>query len=120
MKKLLTLSLLSLGLATAAGAAEPLDSLATDGNHVLHEVVVTGTRNATDIRHLPMTISVVGRPQLEGRYQPSILPALTEPPTKRCWPNVWRCYEDLPRCSTAPTRWAASSTSSPDGCRRTA
>ena len=61
--KLLTLPLLSLCLVTTAGAAEPLDSLTTDGDHLLHEVVVTGTRNATDIRHLPMTISVVGRPQ---------------------------------------------------------
>ena len=72
------LPLIALCLGTAAGATEPLDSLTTDGDHVLHEVVVTGTRNATDIRHLPMTISVVGRPQLAGRYQPSILPVLTE------------------------------------------
>lgn len=33
------------------------------------EVVVTGTRNETDIRHLPMTISVVDRKQLENNYQ---------------------------------------------------
>ena len=42
------------------------------------EVVVTGTRNETDIRHLPMTISVVDRKQLESNYQPSVLPTLTE------------------------------------------
>ena len=44
----------------------------------VEEVVVTGTRNETDIRHLPMTISVVGRQNLEHTYQPSVLPALTE------------------------------------------
>ena len=42
------------------------------------EVVVTGTRNETDMRHLPMTISVVDRKQLENNYQPSVLPTLTE------------------------------------------
>lgn len=47
-------------------------------NLTTDEVVVTGTRNETDIRHLPMTISVVGRKQLEANYQPSVLPTLTE------------------------------------------
>ena len=55
----------------------PADSLRLK-SYKLDEVVVTGTRNETDIRHLPMTISVVGRRQLEQTYQPSILPALTE------------------------------------------
>ena len=55
----------------------PADSLRLK-SYKLDEVVVTGTRNETDIRHLPMTISVVGRQQLEQTYQPSILPALTE------------------------------------------
>ena len=80
MKQLL-LSALFLGLAPAAlPAAEPADSLGVREGDMLHEVVVTGTRNATDIRHLPMTISVVGRPQLENRYQPSILPAPVDTP----------------------------------------
>lgn len=42
------------------------------------EVVVTGTRNETDVRHLPMTVSVVNRSQIEKRYEPSLLPVLTE------------------------------------------
>ena len=37
-------------------------------NYAIEEVVVTGTRNETDIRHLPMTISVVKRQQLEQNY----------------------------------------------------
>ena len=47
-------------------------------SYIIDEVVVTGTRNETDIRHLPMTISVVGRQQIEKRYEPSLLPLLTE------------------------------------------
>lgn len=44
----------------------------------LSEVVVTGTRNKTDIRHLPMTVSVVDRPVIEYSNVPSLLPVLTE------------------------------------------
>lgn len=38
--------------------------------------VVTGTRNETDIRHLPMTISVVDRDVLENSRSVSVLPVL--------------------------------------------
>ena len=44
----------------------------------LNDVVVTGTRNSTDIRHLPMTISVVGRATLTQNHRQSLLPTLTE------------------------------------------
>lgn len=44
----------------------------------LGEAVVTGTRNATDIRHLPHTVTVVGRQQLTEYQRPSILPTLME------------------------------------------
>lgn len=54
------------------------DSTQIARNLTTDEVVVTGTRNETDIRHLPMTISVVDRKQLEATYQPSVLPTLTE------------------------------------------
>ena len=30
----------------------------------LQEIVVTGTRNATDVRHLPMTVTIIDRNQL--------------------------------------------------------
>ncbi len=40
----------------------------------LQEVVVTGTRNAVDVRHLPMTVTVLGREKLTEQYQPSVLP----------------------------------------------
>ena len=58
--------------------AETVDTTAVDRNYVLHEVVITGTRNATDIRHLPMTLSFINRSELEKRYEPSLLPTLTE------------------------------------------
>ena len=50
--------------------AQTVDSL------TLGEVVVTGTRNATDVRHLPMTVSVIGREVLTAEHQPSVLPTV--------------------------------------------
>ena len=44
----------------------------------IENVVVTGTRSRTDVRHLPMTVSVVGRPRIESEMQPSLLPMLSE------------------------------------------
>lgn len=44
----------------------------------LDDVVVTGTRNRTDLRHLPMTLSVIGREALTQDYRQSVLPTLTE------------------------------------------
>ncbi len=41
-------------------------------------IVVTGTRNATDSRHLPMNVTVVDREQLTQNQQPNVLPTLTE------------------------------------------
>ena len=74
----LTGSLLALLLLTAPAARGQEDSVRIARNLTTDEVVVTGTRNETDIRHLPMTISVVDRKQLESNYQPSVLPTLTE------------------------------------------
>ena len=44
----------------------------------LQEVVVTGTRNAIDVRHLPMTVTVVGRETLTEQHQPSVLPTVMQ------------------------------------------
>lgn len=65
-------------LSLSTAAAEPADTLSHSGIHPIGEVVVTGTRNRTDIRHLPMTVSVVGRESIERTMQPSLLPVLTE------------------------------------------
>lgn len=63
---------------TAVQAKAQSDTARIARNVVMDEVVVTGTRHETDIRHLPMTVSVVNRSQIEKRYEPSLLPVLTE------------------------------------------
>ena len=42
----------------------------------LQDVVVTGTRNAVDVRHIPFTVNVVGRKTLTENEQPAIFPTL--------------------------------------------
>lgn len=68
------------GITVAAMCILPVTAAAdTFWNEKLDTIsraVVTGTRNETDIRHLPMTISVVGRNVLEGSGQTSVLPVL--------------------------------------------
>lgn len=54
------------------------DSIPQDKRIDIENVVVTGTRSETDLRHLPMTVSVVGRDKIESGRQPSLLPLLTE------------------------------------------
>ena len=58
--------------------AQNADTTSVVRNYAIGEVVVTGTRNATDIRHLSQTVSVVNRNKLEQAMQPSLLPVLTE------------------------------------------
>ena len=52
-------------------ASEPSDS-------ILQEVVITGTRAATDVRHLSQTVNVVDRAAIEETNRTSLLPLLTE------------------------------------------
>ena len=60
-------------------SAQTTDSIRSSGPaHAVEKIVVTGTRHRTDIRHLPMTISVVDRREIESGYQPSLLPTLTK------------------------------------------
>ena len=56
--------------------AEEADSLSV--NRSLGELVVTGTRDETDVRHLSQTVSVIDRSVIEQSLQPSLLPVLTE------------------------------------------
>lgn len=44
----------------------------------LQEVVVTGTRNAVDVRHLPMTVNTIGREKLVEQHQTSVLPTVLQ------------------------------------------
>lgn len=57
---------------TSATAENINDSL------TIQEVVVTGTRMATDARYLPMTVSVIGREQLTEQHQSNILPTVMQ------------------------------------------
>ena len=58
--------------------AESRDSLKTSDINPIERVVVTGTRSETDVRLLPMTVSVVGRKKIDEGFRNSILPSLTE------------------------------------------
>ena len=84
MRTKLLLLFFALGEITASAQTDSLPNItkALNGKLIdpiqIHEVVVTGTRNETDIRHLPMTISVIDRKQIEQSMQPSILPILTQ------------------------------------------
>jgi len=44
----------------------------------MDEIVVTGTRYETDVRHLPKTVSVFNRQKIERNSSPSLLPMLSE------------------------------------------
>lgn len=54
------------------------DTTQTARSYTINEVVVTGTRNETDVRHLSQTVSVVNRKTIENSMQPSLLPVLSE------------------------------------------
>lgn len=81
MKRRFTSALLALGLLPFAGQAQEKgnvqDSLSKK-TYTLDEVVVTGTRNETDVRHLSQTVSVLSRNKIEQTMQSSLLPVLTE------------------------------------------
>lgn len=57
--------------------AQEADSLSRLTREI-DEVVVTGTREATNVRHLSQTVSVVSRGKIERAMQPSLLPVLNE------------------------------------------
>ena len=65
-------SLILLGLTATTIQAQNLQLV--EDTIPLNEVVVTGTRNAVDVRHLPMTVTVINRATLTEQHQSSILP----------------------------------------------
>ena len=73
MKKLGLLALCT-GLSLAVHAVTPQAEAPAEQNVKIDSVVVTGARYASDIRHLPMTVSVGGREKIEQSLQPSLLP----------------------------------------------
>ncbi len=78
MLQKLSLFLFSFCAVASVMAAEPLSSDSIAYNRDIDDVVVTGTRGAADIRHLPMTISVVGEQKLNEHQRINVLPTLME------------------------------------------
>lgn len=70
--------LLTGNMTVSAQTSGTADSLSAQKTLTIDEVVVTGTRHQTDVRHLSQTVSVVNRNKLERAMQPSLLPVLTE------------------------------------------
>lgn len=69
------LSVAGVFVASEVWAQSAVDTVQT---YDIGEVVVTGTRNQTDVRHLSQTVSVVGRTKIENALQASLLPVLSE------------------------------------------
>ena len=69
---------LAMGLLIPCGlrAAEADSTIVSGGS--IHDVVVTGTREATNQNHLPMNVNIVNRGQLTENFQTSVLPTLTQ------------------------------------------
>ena len=76
-KRLYPVFLLSLIFSTEGHAVNIADTISRKPIDI-DEVVVTGTRSATDVRHLSQTVAVVDRTQIEQSMQQSLLPILTE------------------------------------------
>ena len=77
-KSYLSIALMALTVQTGMAQEQKRDSLDTGKVYEIGEVVVTGTRNETDVRHLSQTVSVVNRSEIDQALQPSLLPVLTE------------------------------------------
>lgn len=75
MKRSITISLFVLlggGFIYGNNNEKVVDSVKID------EVVVTGARNAVDVRHLPMTVTVIERETLTEQHQTSVLPTVMQ------------------------------------------
>ena len=75
MKQKKTLATILTAMMTAVPSGQMYADNLADSLEI-GEVVVTGTRNATDVRHLPMTVTIVDRATLTAEHQPSVLPTV--------------------------------------------
>lgn len=82
-------------LLTAVALATTVFVNAQEPSSELQDVVVTGTRNATDIRHLPLTVTTIGNEKLNEQFRASVLPTVMEqtpglftPPAEASWAMV--------------------------------
>ena len=74
MRKTKTLAAMMTMLLSALPSGMCAENLAD--SLALQEVVVTGSRGATDVRHLPMTVTIVDRMTLTAEHQTSVLPTV--------------------------------------------
>lgn len=72
-----TLFLLGAGAACLSLQAATQSQALKDTTQI-SEVVVTGTRNATDARHLPLTVTSISNEKLNQNYRSSVLPTIME------------------------------------------
>ena len=72
-----TLLLLAASAASLSLQAETLNEGIQDTTK-MSEVVVTGTRNATEARHLPFTVTSIDNEKLNENYRSSVLPTVME------------------------------------------
>lgn len=77
IKKILSTIFIS-NLLVVTHAQVKNDSIYTKKNKTLDEIVITGTRNETDARNLPMSVSVINQQQISNRYEQLLLPILNE------------------------------------------
>lgn len=70
--------LTALSVQVGMAQAQICDTLNMGKTHEIDEVVVTGTRNETDVRRLSQTVTVVDRSKIDRSLQSSLLPVLTE------------------------------------------
>ena len=72
-----TLLLLSVSAASVSLQAESLNEEMLDTTK-MNEVVVTGTRNATDARYLPLTVTSISNEKLNENFRSSVIPTIME------------------------------------------
>lgn len=74
----ISIALMAIVVQTGLAQEQKRDTLDTGKVYEIGEVVVTGARSETDVRHLSQTVSVVNRSEIDQALQPSLLPVLTE------------------------------------------
>ena len=67
-----------IGLLMMVMALPGVASAQLNDSILLDNIVVTGTRHETDVRHLPMTVTTLSHDKLTEQHRSSILPTLNE------------------------------------------
>lgn len=70
------IALTALATASIISSAQTPEPAELSGE--IDEVVVTGTRSATDPRHLSQTVTVIGQERIENSLTPSLLPTVEQ------------------------------------------